>query len=337
MIKTIVTFAILFLGFHLVTAQEKDDPSKSISLVSDVMPKVISLPKPEFPQGGINVKGTVSVIVTIDEEGNVIKGNAVSGHPLLRPFAERAAMKAKFEPFSLGEKPIKIRFPIVYNFVPEIAFPFEENEAQAKIKTSISLGILNNKATFLPQPIYPREVLQPRSKGDIYVQIIFNLQKGNVVSATAVSGNELFKKYVEETALKAKFQPLKIEGSPLFGTGILVYKHPSESIQTNDLDNNKRLPVIVRDIAVNNRAKYLPKPVFPKSCRCSGVVKVRIVVDMNGDVIDASTDSGHPLLRVSAAEAASQTKFAPTLINQGPIYVVAYLEYDFRTNGKVKM
>lgn len=215
----------------------------------------------------------------------------------------------------------------------QIVFAQENSLQQGESEPKeIFLGVLNDKAIVLPLPKYPKEVLQPRTQGGVNVQVKVNLQTGNVVSALAISGNPLFRKYAEEAALLARFKAKKIEGSPLFATGTIVYKHPSDS---NSVQETKTgLPVIVVGV-VNKRAVRLPKPIYPKSCRCSGTIKVRIVVDMNGKVISATADSGNPLFRVAAVQAARETKFSPTRIDGPPVYVVAFLEYKFYSNGKV--
>lgn len=80
--------------------------------------KAIDLPKPEYPNGAIFVKafGSISVQILIDENGNVETAKAHSGHPLLRSAAEKAAVKARFEPTILGGRYVKVRGTIVYNF-----------------------------------------------------------------------------------------------------------------------------------------------------------------------------------------------------------------------------
>lgn len=83
--------------------------------------KARSLPMPEYPDAAKAVKaaGAVSVQVTIDEEGNVISANAVSGHPLLRAAAVTAAQDAKFAPVRLSGQPVKVSGILTYNFVPD--------------------------------------------------------------------------------------------------------------------------------------------------------------------------------------------------------------------------
>jgi len=44
--------------------------------------------------------------------------SAVSGHPLLRQAAERAAIESRFAPTMLEGQPVKITGIMVYNFVP---------------------------------------------------------------------------------------------------------------------------------------------------------------------------------------------------------------------------
>jgi TonB family protein len=83
--------------------------------------KAISLPQPAYPQIARTARasGTVVVQVTVDEQGNVISANAVSGHPLLRQSAVAAARQARFSPTKLGGVPVKVSGVINYNFVAE--------------------------------------------------------------------------------------------------------------------------------------------------------------------------------------------------------------------------
>ena len=53
----------------------------------------------------------------MDEDGNVIAAQAVSGHPLLRPAAVEAARAAKFKPTVVDGQPVKVVGVVSYNFV----------------------------------------------------------------------------------------------------------------------------------------------------------------------------------------------------------------------------
>lgn len=88
-------------------------------VVSDVVNgKATYLPKPIYSPAAIamGAKGTVNVQVTIDETGKVISAKAVSGNPLLRVEAQKAAWNAKFSPTYLSKIPVKVTGVIVYNF-----------------------------------------------------------------------------------------------------------------------------------------------------------------------------------------------------------------------------
>ncbi len=60
----------------------------------------------------------MNVKVTIDETGNVISAEAVSGDMLLREAGVEAAKKSKFAPVLLSGVPVKVTGVLVYNFVP---------------------------------------------------------------------------------------------------------------------------------------------------------------------------------------------------------------------------
>ena len=98
-------------------AEEKPKVS-SINTGGVLNGKATSLPKPPYPPAAkaVGASGAVNVQITIDEQGNVISAKAVSGHPLLRDAAERAARSARFSPTYLSKVAVKVNGLIVYNF-----------------------------------------------------------------------------------------------------------------------------------------------------------------------------------------------------------------------------
>lgn len=83
--------------------------------------KAISLPLPAYPAiaKAANASGSVTVQITIDEEGNVVSANAVSGHPLLRAAAVTAAREAKFSPTKLNGQAVKVSGALLYQFAAQ--------------------------------------------------------------------------------------------------------------------------------------------------------------------------------------------------------------------------
>src|SRR5262245_1994429 len=73
-----------------------NNPDKPI--FGDAGAKLLSVPKPDYPNGVRGVFGNVTVEVVIDEQGKVTSANAINGPDALRAAAESAALKARFLP-----------------------------------------------------------------------------------------------------------------------------------------------------------------------------------------------------------------------------------------------
>jgi TonB family protein len=99
-----------------------------------------------------------------------------------------------------------------------------ENLARGK---TISGGILNSKATSLPQPTYPPIAKQAHASGTVEVQVVVD-EQGNVVSTHAVSGHPLLRAVSEAAAREAKFPPTKLSGKPVKVSGVITYNFVDE-------------------------------------------------------------------------------------------------------------
>lgn len=110
---------ILVLSFGLISISAQKPKPKIIN-GGVINGKATSLPKPPYPAAAqaVRASGAVKVQVTIDENGNVVSAAAVSGHLLLRPAAEQAALQSTFKPTLLSGQPVRVTGVIVYNFVP---------------------------------------------------------------------------------------------------------------------------------------------------------------------------------------------------------------------------
>lgn len=86
-----------------------------------------------------------------------------------------------------------------------------------------SLGVINGKATYLAKPPYSAAAKQIRVEGSVNVQVLID-EKGNVVSASVVSGHPLLRAGAENAARQSKFSPTLLSNQPVKVTGIIVYK-----------------------------------------------------------------------------------------------------------------
>ncbi|MBV9211892.1 MAG: TonB family protein [Acidobacteria bacterium] len=87
------------------------------------------------------------------------------------------------------------------------------------------------------------------------------------------------------------------------------------------------------DEILNGRALSLPRPAYPsyaKSKRVEGVVRVRVLLNERGEVIDAKSNCGPVLLREAAVRAAYGARFTPTLLSGRPVKVTGVINYNFK-------
>lgn len=111
----------------------------------------------------------------------------------------------------------------------------------------------------------------------------------------------------------------------------------SNSAAAAPMPSPSNFPRAISGGVLNGKAVSLPKPAYPqiaKSANVSGSVAVQVTVDERGRVISAQPISGHPLLKAAAANAASQSKFSPTMLSGQPVRVTGTIVYNFDANGK---
>jgi periplasmic protein TonB len=82
--------------------------------------------------------------------------------------------------------------------------------------------ILNGEARLLPKPPYPPLAKQARIQGTVTVQVLID-EKGNVVSATPVSGHPFLVHAAKAAALQARFSPTMYGDQPVKVSGLITY------------------------------------------------------------------------------------------------------------------
>lgn len=102
--------------------------------------------------------------------------------------------------------------------------PTPENLKAGKI---VSGGVLNGKAISLPKPPYPLIAKQARASGTVVVQVLID-EKGNVTSASPVSGHPLLRTAAVSAARSAKFSPTLLSGRPVKVSGVITYNFVAE-------------------------------------------------------------------------------------------------------------
>jgi TonB family protein len=103
----------------------------------------------------------------------------------------------------------------------------EEGAQERRADGPISGGVLNGKATSLPQPIFPPIARAAHASGDVTVEITVD-ETGNVVAAHAVSGHPLLQAAAVAAARQASFKPTRLNGEPVKVSGALVYNFAAQ-------------------------------------------------------------------------------------------------------------
>jgi len=89
-------------------------------------------------------------------------------------------------------------------------------------------------------------------------------------------------------------------------------------------------PVEVGSLLEYATAKTPPAyPAAAKTMRASGVVRVDVVIDENGDVTEIKKAAGHTLLQAAAKDAIKRWKFRPVMQNGQPVRAAGYVNFNF--------
>jgi protein TonB len=98
---------------------------------------------------------------------------------------------------------------------------------QKKDKLVHTGGVVNGKASNLVKPQLSPAAKAVKASGAVNVQVVID-EKGNVVSASAVSGHQLLRKSAEDAARASKFTPTLLTGQPVKVTGVIVYNFTTQ-------------------------------------------------------------------------------------------------------------
>lgn len=119
MAKKVIFSMLLILVFLQIVSAQQPAESKTVSPCKVIVGgKAVDLPMPIYPKEAKISKafGKVEIKILIDENGDVVSAEAISGNALLFNSALEAAKKAKYIPAMCDDKPRKTDGLIVYNF-----------------------------------------------------------------------------------------------------------------------------------------------------------------------------------------------------------------------------
>lgn len=92
--------------------------------------KILNDLLPAYPQKAINqnIEGRVEVQLLVNEDGEVIFANPLSGPEELWADSVKAAVTARFKPMTLSKRPVKIAGRVIFDFKNgKVEFPYRNN------------------------------------------------------------------------------------------------------------------------------------------------------------------------------------------------------------------
>jgi TonB family protein len=95
-------------------------------------------------------------------------------------------------------------------------------------------------------------------------------------------------------------------------------------------------PVLLEpsQLRVGNKAQsanrvHLVAPLYPPEAKEARIVRMQVVIGVNGLVESVQLVSGHPLLAPAAVDAVRQWTYHPTYLNGRPVQVTTQVEVNF--------
>lgn len=201
--------------------------------------------------------------------------------------------------------------------------------------TVINCGVCNQKAIYLPKPVYPKTARFVNASGAVNVQILIN-EKGNVIEAKAVSGHSFLRAAAVEAAREAKFEPFLLSNKAVRAYGVIVYNFTLNTFQ--ETKNGGALIETIPLGVLNDKAlKMWFAQNQAKNLRLTGEIQVQATINLQeGRVILAKAISAYGLFGALAEMSALQATFQPTLAEFPTIYgtgILIFKANDF--TGKI--
>ena len=218
-------FVVLFIAasFGVGNAQDRDVKS---------MPAV-SIPDAAAAEG---LYGTMLVEVKVDDKGKVKDIKQIIGPDWtcpnyespglteLRKYVEKQAEIVTFEPRDKDSKVDESTHWVEFKFVDPT--PPDSAKVGAKVvsfgRKPINGGVLNGKAIDLVHPKFPAAARAVRASGAVKIDVLIS-EKGNIISAEAISGHPLLVASARAAACSSRFSPTTLSGDPVKVRGVIVY------------------------------------------------------------------------------------------------------------------
>jgi TonB family protein len=170
-------------------------------------------------------------------------------------------------------------------------------------------------------PWYPLAAKKQQIQAVVVLRVEVN-KEGNVSQVQALGGPAALTKAAVRAVSKWKYRPVVVEGDALVVSGevLLTFrtgKRPS-------VFEGGTWPFRAVACTIEGVLLHRVEPEYPQVARVAhvaGDVIVKILIDKEGRVAEATVVRGHPLLEESALNAVRQWRYQPYVLGSGPIPV----------------
>lgn len=105
---------------------------------------------------------------------------------------------------------------------PPPPLPVKKEVVKPAEHRTISKGVINGQAAYLPHPVYSSIAKAAHASGLVTVQVLID-ETGKVISAHALSGNPLLLRESVQAAYQARFTPTLLSNQAVQVSGIITY------------------------------------------------------------------------------------------------------------------
>lgn len=169
--------------------------------------------------------GKVRVDVVVDPSNSrPVRARAISGLPLLRPFAEEAAMTGSYTLSSSFGLPGLLKHTVTIAFSDSTP---PTNKTDCKKVGTVGHYPPGTKPIEKSEPVFSEAVMRENAGDTVNVVVLVN-EDGVVATAQAVSGNPTLHEPAEKAAMKFRWKPHLIGGCPVRVRTMIVFQVSDE-------------------------------------------------------------------------------------------------------------
>lgn len=322
--------------------QEEPAAEEPVRVGSRVMAdKLVHKVDPEIPgrPGSSRPLDQFILSIVVDRNGEVQQVKVLQGdedHPPSNSAVTDAVKQWRYEPFLLDGKPVPVRTTVFLRLPrpePAGATGFHGSpHAEPKFEEPIHVGqnVMANRLIHRVDPEIPSGLESDRPLGLVILSVVVG-KNGKVQQVTVVRGDKGDPR-LNSAAVNAvrqwRYEPYVFQGKPITVRTAVLLRMPKSRSAVEE-------PVRVGGRVMESHLIHRVDPEYPaelQEARPSGQVILSIVIGKNGEVQQVEVmngDEGDPGLNSAAANAVSQWRYKPFVLDGIPVPVKATVVVRF--------